>query len=168
MKCSHKTLTFLAGFVWLCIGITLLSLGIHFILETVSNPMLTHVSGRFSISKLVSKFSSDPTQIAVILITLSLIVGYFKGKMVLAKSVKRQLTRIKTLPDPSSLKYLYSKGYYILIASMMFLGMVMRFLPITVDTRGFVDIAIGAALINGAMLYFRSLSYYASQSKRGS
>jgi hypothetical protein len=39
---------------------------------------------------------------------------------------------------------------------MMALGLVFRFLPIPIDLRGLIDVAIGSALINGAMLYFRA------------
>ena len=38
---------------------------------------------------------------------------------------------------------------------MVFLGISMRFLPLAQDIRGFVDLTIGAALMNGALLYFR-------------
>jgi hypothetical protein len=37
---------------------------------------------------------------------------------------------------------------------MMALGAIMRLVPD--DWHGFVDVAIGSALINGAMLYFRA------------
>ena len=160
MKFKHKTLIFLAGCVWLVIGILLLSLGIHFILDTVRNPALTYMPGRFSISRFIMKFVSDPTQSVIVMITLCLSLGYVKGKMVLGKSVRRQVKRIESLPNPARLKYLYSKGYYLLIGCMMLLGMVLKFFPITVDTRGAIDITIGSALINGAMLYFRICTSY--------
>lgn len=168
MKYKHNTLVFLAGVVWLIIGIFLLSLGIHFILETVRNPALAQMGGKFSLAAYFGKYLSDKTQVAILIVTLSLLLGYFKGKMVLAKSVSRQIKRIATLPDPAPLKYLYSRGYYLLIAFMIGLGISMKFLPITVDTRGAVDVTIGSALINGAMLYFRALTttaYKRSQKK---
>jgi hypothetical protein len=43
---------------------------------------------------------------------------------------------------------------------MVLLGLVIRFLPIPIDARGLVDVAIGSALINGAMLYFRVVKHY--------
>ncbi len=39
---------------------------------------------------------------------------------------------------------------------MMGIGVVFRFLPISHEIRGCVDIAIGSALIQGAFLYFLS------------
>jgi hypothetical protein len=41
-----------------------------------------------------------------------------------------------------------------LIGAMVGLGVTLRFLPIPVDLRGFIDTAVGSALVNGAMLYF--------------
>lgn len=158
MKLKHNTLIFLAGLTWLIIGVFLLSLGIHFILETIRTPLLTQIAGRFSIAFFVEKFTSDRTQAILWILCFSLLVGYLKGKMVLAKSVHRQIKRIDSLQNPAHLKHLYSKGYYLLVALMICLGMVLRFLPITLDTRGAIDMAIGAALINGAVLYFRTLS----------
>ncbi len=75
---------------------------------------------------------------------------------VLSKTVRRVVTRISSLPLPIRLKDAYSPAYWILIASMMALGMLFRFLPIPLDIRGIIDVAIGSALINGAMLYFRA------------
>jgi hypothetical protein len=170
VKFKHNTLIFLAGAVWLMIGIFLLSMGIHFVLETLRNPLLSQIPGKFSLTSYLGGYFADKTHAMICMITIALLVGYFKGKMVLAKSVNRQIKRIETLPKPASLKHLYSKGYYLLIALMICLGMSMKFLPITLDTRGAIDIAIGSALINGAMLYFRSLAqktYLKRRSEKG-
>lgn len=158
MKCKHKTLIFLAGFVWLAVGIFLLTLGIQFLLATLHQPSTLITPGKFSLLSTLLPYVRDPTQTVIVLITVGLILGYFKGKMALAKSVRRQIQRIAGLPNPASIQHLYSKGYYFLIAGMVLLGISLRFLPITLDTRGTVDVAIGSALINGAMLYFRSLT----------
>ena len=88
---------------------------------------------------------------------LALSLGYFKGRVMLAPSVTKQVARIRSLPTPASLKYLYGKNYLILIAVMVLLGILLRILPIALDTRGFVDVVIGSALINGSMLYFRKM-----------
>jgi len=37
----------------------------------------------------------------------------------------------------------------------MGLGMGIRYFGVPVDVRGLIDVAVGSALINGAMLYFR-------------
>jgi hypothetical protein len=160
MRFHHRTLIFFAGLAWLAIGVWLLSLGIHFILETVRTPALSQMAGRFSILETLNSFVTDRTQAVMLCILLALLLGYMKGKVALAKSVTRQVQRIASLPNPAPLKYLYSKGYYLLIALMISLGVIMRFLPITMDTRGVIDMVIGSALVNGSMLYCRAFFNY--------
>lgn len=87
---------------------------------------------------------------------IGLVIGFIKGRFVLAKTVRRVVGRIAALPLPIRLKDAYSKSYWILIGSMVVLGMSFRFLPISVGARGIIDVAIGSALINGALLYFRA------------
>jgi hypothetical protein len=160
MKFKHKTLVFLAGLVWLLVGVVLLSVGTRFVLETLRQPLLTQLPHRFSVIQLLGNVFSNTTQCAMITIILALLIGMIKGRTVLAKSVKRQIKRIESLPEPASCLYLYDKSYYLLIAFMVLLGIGLRFSPITLDTRGAIDMVIGSALINGAMLYFRKLPQF--------
>lgn len=159
MKFKHRTLIMIAGFVWFTIGTFLLTLGIRFILETVRNPAQA-LHGRFSLLEMTSSFISDRNNAVVLLLTFGLLLGFLKGRMVLGKTVNRQVARLSTLPNPASLKHLYTKAHYLLIALMIALGISLRYLPISLDTRGFVDVAVGSALMNGAMLYFRSAANY--------
>ena len=89
-------------------------------------------------------------------IVAGLLIGFFKARFVLAKTVRRVVSRLLALPSPIPFKKAYSPSYWILIGSMIALGMSFRFLPIPIDLRGMVDIAIGSALINGATLFFRA------------
>lgn len=132
----------------MAIGIFLLSLGIVFVVQTLQ-------TNHFSLIAFLSNYVRDRQNATAIVLTAALFVGYLKGRYVLSKSAHRQILRILTLPNPANLKYIYSKGYYLLILSMILLGISLRFLPIALDVRGAVDIAIGSALINGAMIYFR-------------
>ena len=153
---SHKTLLFLSALVWLLIGIFLLSLGIGFVLSSLHTSQNTG----FSLLNSLDWIPSSPQNKALFLITGALFVGYLKGRVVLEKSVKKQVARISGLPEPAPLTSLYSKGYFILIGGMIALGMCLRYLPITSDSRGAIDIAIGIALIRGAQSYLRhALSY---------
>jgi hypothetical protein len=155
MKFKHPTLILFCGLMWLAIGVFLMSLGMHLVLTQLRFP--SFVQGHFSLLRYLTLYVGNPANTAILLITGALIVGYIKAKMVLAKSVQRQVKRISTLPNPSPLKLLYGKGYYLLIGCMILLGISLRFWPITQDTRGTIDITIGSALIHGAMLYFRTL-----------
>lgn len=87
-------------------------------------------------------------------IAIGLAIGFIKGRFILAKTVRRVVGRILSLPLPIRAGQVYAKSYWFLISGMMGLGMLMRFFPN--EVRGVVDVTIGSALINGAMLYFRA------------
>ena len=129
MKCKHSHAIVFSGVLWLGIGLMLLSKGLGILQATSS----------------------------ITLISLGLVIGFFKGRFILKKTVKRVVDRIHSLPNPLPIAKLYSPGYMLLIGGMIALGVSMRFIPVPSEVRGTVDVAIGAALMNGAMLYFRQL-----------
>jgi hypothetical protein len=145
---KHRGWIVLSGFVWLFIGVFLLYKGLRLIAQASfqSGSLCDRMQGTFG----------TPQQAATIFIAIGLMVGFFKGRFVLIKTVRRVVSRISSLPLPIRFKDAYSPSYYILIGSMMVLGMGFRFLPIPLDIRGTIDVAIGSALINGALLYFRA------------
>lgn len=83
-------------------------------------------------------------------------IGYLKGRFVMARAANKQVARITALQTPLSFRQMYTKGYYLLILFMMGLGMSLRFLPVPQNVRAFVDIAVGIALIMGALQYYIS------------
>lgn len=136
MKLQPRTLIIVSGLIWFAIGLWLLNLGINFLVEASKDSR-----------KAVLLFSESAL---FIFLAAALLVGFFKGKFVLAKTVERNTSRLQ---NASTLGALFTPAYLILIAVMVCLGFLVRYLPL--DIRGFVDVAIGAALLNGAMLYFR-------------
>lgn len=145
---KQKAAITLSGFLWLAIGTFLLYKGLCFISDGV--PLTNSLSFRFQ-----TLFGSS-SQAATGLIATGLLLGFAKGRLIFPKTVRRVVARIQTLSTPIRLKQLYPLSYWILIASMVGLGVLMRFLPIPIDARGLIDVAIGSALMNGAMLYFRA------------
>ncbi len=144
---NHRAWIVISGFIWFFMGAFLLYKGLLLITQAA-----------FQVGSLCYQLQGifkTPQQAATIFMAIGLLLGFLKGRFVLAKTVKRVVNRITSLPLPIRLKDAYSPAYWILIGSMMLLGMTFRFLPIPVDLRGVIDIAIGSALINGAMLYFR-------------
>jgi hypothetical protein len=146
-KLSHKSLIAVSGLIWLAIGCYLLSLGVHFLVD----PSIDRAS--LPILGSLAPFVGGLEEAAIFIIMLSLFVGYMKGRYVLSKSANRGIERIKTLPNPTSFAQIYSPKYYLLLAGMICLGVLARF--VSTDFRGLVDVTIGAALVNGAMIYFR-------------
>ena len=137
------------------IGVLLLTKGILY-LEDARIAVINGTQEGFSLIKKLTEYTKNPEQAALILICGSLFVGFFKGRVVLKRSVNRVVDRIWSQPAPLSLKNIYSKGYLFLIGGMMCMGMAFKYLPLPLDVKGFIDFAVGAALINGSMLYFRA------------
>lgn len=150
-KISHVTMIVLSGLVWLAVGCFLLPLGLNFIVDSILRENLTAV--RRPVLDFLAPFAGGVDQAAIIWIALTLLIGFFKGRYVFAKTVHRSVKRILAFPNPAPLSKIYPPAYYILLGSMVLLGVLVRFAPL--DIRGGVDVAVGAALINGAMLYFR-------------
>jgi hypothetical protein len=152
-KLSHRTLIIISGLVWLGVGCFLMVLGIRFLNETTH--AWTFSPSSFPLLGFFASYVGGLEEGAMVLIVMSLLIGFLKGKYVLGKSARQGVMRILEMPNPSPLKDIYSKKYYILLALMIGLGMSMKYLGLSTDVRGFVDVAIGSALINGAMCYFR-------------
>ena len=149
-KVSHAALIFLSGCIWLIAGCFLLSLGLNFIVSTL---LQANISQSHPILTFLTPYVGNLDNAALLWIVISLFIGFLKGKKVFAKAVKRAIDRIRNLPNPAPLGKIYPPAYYLLLASMGLLGFLMRYVPI--DVRGGVDVAVGSALINGAVLYFR-------------
>lgn len=147
MKAKHGVLIFISGMVWFGIGCFLLTLGLKLIIGSAGgySPFLT----------MLGPLAGGVEQATVIVIALALVIGFFKGRFVLAKAVQRGINHIERFPNPTSVLNIYPKSYYLLILGMMGLGMLLKISGMPGDIRGLIDVAIGSALINGAMLYFR-------------
>lgn len=153
MKLSHSILIALSGLLWLAIGGWLLSLGLSLMMKGVESSTLSDVS--LPLLHFIGKYLSFE-QAALVLVAIAFFIGQLKGRTVLAKSAKRGIERLKTFSNPTHIKNIYSAKYYILLGAMVGLGMGIKFLGLPYDVRGLVDIAIGTALIRGALVYFRS------------
>lgn len=148
---KHKTLYVISGLVWLAIGAALFKLGAGFLYTSINltegTPLLSSIQPLLSVENAL-----------VVLVALALVVGVLKGRVVLQKSAKRSCERIRNLPEPVSIFSIYSLGNYLIIAFMMGLGMSMKYISLPLDIRGFIDIAVGAALIEGSRYFFRASS----------
>lgn len=157
LRLSHRVLIIISGAIWMAVGVFLMTLGLGLLVEGIKSAKLSDIESRLPILNNLGPYLGGIEQAALILIALCLFVGYMKGKHVLGKSARRGIERIRSFPNPTSLSNIYSAKYYILLGAMVGLGMSIKFLGLPNDVRGAVDVAIGAALINGAMIYFRNL-----------
>lgn len=158
MKLQHSTLVFLSGLIWFFVGVFLLPLGLNLITGAAQQKTSdsSSVIATYPIMDNISSYVGGRDQVALLLIALGLALGYSKGKYVLGKSARQGIARIISLPNPSSVWRIYTAKYYLLLGSMVLLGIMIKVFQLSPDIRGFVDVTIGAALINGALVYFRS------------
>ena len=153
MKLKPNVLIVISGLVWLAVGVFLMQLGIGFLLE---GKIIAASSGEGTpVLNLLKPYVGGVEMAALLLVVVALYIGYLKGRHVLGKAAKRGVDRILSLPKPIALSKIYAPRYYVLLGLMVLIGMSMKWLGVTKDLRGFIDIAIGAALINGSVIYFR-------------
>ena len=152
MKFSHTTLIVISGFVWLLVGVFLLQLGLSLLLSDFQTPSMQN--NQVTWVRMLAQHVGSIEVASVILVVVALYIGYFKGRFVLGKSARRGVARIATLSNPAPITQIYSAKYYILLGGMVALGISIKYMGLNNDLRGFIDIIIGSALINGAMIYF--------------
>lgn len=146
LKLSHAALAMISGLIWMAVGCSLMSLGLKLLLgNEVNTPLIQSLAPSMG----------GAQQVALLLVVVGLFVGYMKGRHVLAKSASKGIERLKTLPNPAPLSQIYSPKYYLLLGGMIVLGMSIKFFGVPSDIRGLVDVAIGAALIQGSLVYIR-------------
>ncbi|MBS0606031.1 MAG: hypothetical protein KF898_06735 [Parachlamydiales bacterium] len=164
MKLNHFKLILFSGLVWFGIGIYLLSLGMHFIVGTATSA----VNDTSSLIALFSPIAGSREQAGLLLIVLGLMLGFLKGRFVLSKTVQRVVQRIISLPLPIKISQVYGVRYLALIGFMVLLGMSLKWFKLPLEVRGLVDVAIGSALMNGALGYFRLGFAFRKQQSNGS
>ncbi|MFI5333889.1 MAG: hypothetical protein ACHQT8_01835 [Chlamydiales bacterium] len=152
MKLSHTAAVIFSGVLWLIIGLFLLMKGLNLV-------VLAAHAEQFGIrAVLISRlaaWSGSHQSGALILIAFGLLIGLIKGRFVLVKTVKKVVARIVSLPAPIKVTELFSARYLLLMAIMVGLGISLRFAKLPADLHGLIDVAIGSALVNGSMIYFR-------------
>lgn len=152
MKLSHTKLIMISGLVWFGIGVYLLQLGLNLLLGGVNADLS---ASQYPLLRALSPYTGSLETAAIVLVVIALFIGYFKGRYVLGKSAKRGVDRIRSFSNPAPLQNIYSAKYYILLGSMVALGISIKYMGLNNDVRGLIDAIIGSALINGAMIYFR-------------
>ncbi|MCF7852873.1 MAG: hypothetical protein K9M07_06500 [Simkaniaceae bacterium] len=107
----------------------------------------------------LNEISSEKIQIAeqilLVILSVGFILGYLKGRLVFVRVANRMIKKLVQFEEPLPLSVIFSIRYLIVIAVMMGLGMLMRYLPIRLDIKAIVDFAVGIGLIYGSIYQFR-------------
>jgi hypothetical protein len=149
MTLSHSKLIIISGLIWFGIGLYLLQLGLNLLIGI-------DAAHSYPLIEWMRSYFGSLESAAVALLALALFIGYFKGRYVLGKTALKGIKRISSFPNPAKISQIYQPKYYLLIGCMICLGISMKFFGVSNDIRGFVDTAVGSALINGALVYFRN------------
>ncbi len=157
IKTSHSTLYALSGLIWLGIGIMLLNMGLGFLMQGFHEQTFVQ-DGYSSLFNWITSITGRFDYTAIALVAISLSIGFAKGRFVMQKAASKSALRIAKLETPTSITNLYARSNLILIAIMMGLGMLMKVLSFPCDIRGSIDIAVGSALMQGSLAYFRLMS----------
>lgn len=147
---------FLAGVMWLGIGLLLLSRGLNYLKLLMAN----HDTFVLFDSIGAKAISTDMKSYA--LVSLGIVMGFFKAHLTLKKMVEKNFVRISNM-DKVSLFKIYPLNSWLIIFFMMGMGMSLRLLPIPRDIYSLILIAVGSALIQGGIFYFRGVPYLSRQ-----
>lgn len=94
---------------------------------------------------------------------VALAAGSCKGRFVLVPLVDSNVQRLWGLPGAGRLWQIYPRGTWIFIGCMIVLGITLRWASTAVPDRwsvsalGTIDLAVGVALLVGALRYARAL-----------
>jgi hypothetical protein len=149
MTLQRKQMKFLFATVWLIVGVALFFNGMRLILH-----FLGDVPFEAPLLGVLDRFFGGKEYGAIALIALSLFVGRMKGRTILTRAAKKGIARLDQISEPIRVTELYAPRFFLLIALMMGLGLTLRFLGTPEDIRGAVNLAVGAALIQGALFAF--------------
>lgn len=152
LKFKAKTMIFLSGFVWFFMGTFLMWKGMRYLEEA----LVVFQSDEYPLLSSLYSIAGGVSEAIVLVVFTALLIGVVKGRFVLGKSACRGIARLQSLPEPILLSNIYPLPYYGLYAVMMGMGMAMSLFKCPHDIRGFVDIAVGSALLNGSLCYFRA------------
>lgn len=156
MKLSHRTLLSLAALLWLVVGAILLPMGVGFLMDGVLTPQLVR-DGSYPLLQAISPYSGGVESSVILLIAASLLIGSIKARRVFSKVVKKSVIKVSSLPNPAKVTAFFDRKYLILVGSMILLGISLRYFAVPKDIRGFINVAVGAALINGSSAYFKEV-----------
>ena len=149
-KLSHTVMIYISGLIWLVVGLMLLRIGVNLFAPLFDSP-----GESTPLLNLLSPLFGERNAL-IGLIGAAALIGYVKGRFILGKSARKGVERILTYSEPMPITSLYSPKYFILLGAMIALGVSIKYMGIPNDIRGFIDVAIGIALLTGAQVYFRS------------
>ena len=152
MKLKRMRAIALLGISWFGVGLFLLYKGIFLLVHALT---FDYMKNQVVIREM-KRFVNSSEHAAIMILSFALFLGIIKGRFILGRTARRTVSRILQTPEPISLKEIFPPKYLVLVAFMISLGFFMNRSSLSFDIRGIIDVAVGSALIQGGMQYFRS------------
>lgn len=137
IRLNNQALKGLAFTLWLMGGLVLSIRGINFLTDSPALSNLVLMAG---------------------LIVAALVIGFGKGKFVLAKTSTKNIERIDQFTEPRKPIEVYSLRSWIIITLMVCISLALNVFKVEYIVRGPINLGIGFALIVSSMVYLKSLS----------
>ncbi len=150
---SRRGLGWISGLIWLALGVFLLWRGVSLVVGACE----VESDGFHPFVDALSLALGSVQKVALLLMSLGLILGYFKGRFVLTRTAERTIARINSLPKRARISQVYGRGSILLMVLMMGMGMTLRALGAPEELRGFILVAVGCALLYGSTTIFRAI-----------
>jgi len=148
VKASRSTLITLSGLIWLVIGGLLFTKGAKWISSLDQNEWTP-------LYDFLALFYPYPNQYSACILAGCLLTGYLKSKWIFARTARKAIERISSLPNPVSILKIYPLKYYALIATMISLGYFVRQSNLPTDLRAAMYLSIGFALMRSSLYFLR-------------
>lgn len=151
MKLKKKYQIILLALIWFSAGVFLLRKGIY-----LSMMGLTDESKLSFLHRSLASFLPDSLQIGLLFIVLGLFLGNMKAKKVFRKVIDRILKSLEAYQEQAPLSAIFNIRFFLLIIIMMTLGWLLNVLNFPTDIRAIVNVTIGSALMQAAIMLYRA------------
>ncbi|WP_373531475.1 hypothetical protein [Vampirovibrio sp.] len=137
IRLGNQALKGLAFTLWLIGGLVLSTRGVNFLMDSPAITNMPLMAG---------------------LIVAALIIGFGKGKFVLAKTSAKNIERIDQFSEPKKPIEVYSVRSWIIITLMVGISLALNIFNVDHIVRGPINLGIGFALIVSSLVYLKALS----------
>lgn len=139
LRLSSRQFIRLAFALWMSGGLVLIFLGVTRFAESSSE-------------------HSGASILAAIL--LSTVLGYAKGRFILAKTSRRNIERIFAMTEPKKPIFVYSIRSWLIISATFLLSQLLNYLAVPPYWRGTINLAVGMALVISSLNYCKAFQHF--------
>lgn len=133
LKFSGPVLGVIAALFWVMGGVMMMRRGVKYIQQV------------------------DNTVLYILTILFSCLIFWFKGRFIMGKVMKRNLVRLRRIPQPSFVLNFFSKPLWFFMVFFSLMGVALRLTPLPASVHAVALLGIGGALLHGSYICLRNL-----------